>query len=345
MRAIFAPMPVGDYCSALNDEKVIVNEDYQRNDGLWTAQARSFFIESILLEYPIPKIYLYAVVDLSSRTTVKEIVDGQQRSSALKLFYNNRIRLSAKIETERFRGKKYNQLDDEDQTRFLSYQLPIDQFSGVPESEVREAFRRMNSSNVPLNEEEQRNAKFQGPFKWFIHHLGQEFNSRLFALRLFSKRDLVRMSDSKTYADIAFVIDHGFATTKAPQLDALYRKYNASFDDEERFLTLISSGIESFLAKPSLHQPPLLKSHIFQTIVLILIARQNSQPYDEIPELAFPDTAARVAAHRFTLDDLVAALVDPQNYPELGEFTSSTLQKTNVAEARMIRYIYFKAAI
>jgi uncharacterized protein with ParB-like and HNH nuclease domain len=165
MKANAAPMSVADYCHDFNNKKIVVNDEYQRNVGLWTAQARSFFIESILLEYPIPKLYLHARLDLKSRQQIKEIVDGQQRSQALVSFFNGKQRLTKNIDTEELRGLNYNQLSDEWKSKFLSYSLPIDQFSGAPEDEVREAFRRMNANNVPLNDEEQRNARYQGPFK------------------------------------------------------------------------------------------------------------------------------------------------------------------------------------
>ena len=83
MKANPSPMSVADYCHDYNNGKISVNDDYQRNVGLWTAQARSFFIESILLEFPIPKLYLHARLDLRSRQQVKEVVDGQQRTQAL----------------------------------------------------------------------------------------------------------------------------------------------------------------------------------------------------------------------------------------------------------------------
>ena len=131
MLAIYSPMSVGDYCKSLNDGLITVNEEYQRNAGIWAAYARSFFIESILLEYPIPKIFLYSKVDLKSRSTIKEIVDGQQRSHSLQNFYNKRFRLSSKIDTEELRGLNYNQLSEEYQSKFISYSLPIDEFRGV----------------------------------------------------------------------------------------------------------------------------------------------------------------------------------------------------------------------
>jgi hypothetical protein len=146
MKANSSPMSVGDYCLDINSKKIIVNNDYQRKEGLWSGRARSFFIESILLEFPIPKLYVYARLDLKTRQTIKEIVDGQQRSQALVLFFNGKLTLSKHIETEELRGRRYNQLSDEWKTRFLAYSLPIDQFVGVPEDEVQQAFRRMNAN-------------------------------------------------------------------------------------------------------------------------------------------------------------------------------------------------------
>jgi hypothetical protein len=345
MRALYAPMSVGDYCAGLNDFSIRVNQDYQRNSGLWTSTARSFFLESILLEYPIPKIFLYANIDLSTRRTVKEIVDGQQRSEALRLFYNGKTRLSIKLETEELRGKKYNQLPGEYQTAFLSYQLPIDQFSGVSEADVREAFRRMNSSNVPLNEEEQRNAIFQGPFKWFIQSIGRQFNERLYNIGLFSKRDLIRMADTKSYADIAFALDRGIATTKGTNLNGLYKKYNTSFEQEDHFRELMIYGIEQFIERSDLHDRVLLKPHVFQTIVLILIARRFDVSYADQPAELEPDVAQDTDQHSYELDDLLAALRDPDANPELVKFTGAVGKGTNVASARAIRYLYLDKVI
>lgn len=191
------------------------------------------------MEYPIPKLFLYAKLDLKTRETVKEIVDGQQRSDALIAFFDNRLALSKNLETEELRGLKYNKLPDEWQTKFLSYSLPIDQFSGVKEEEVREAFRRMNANNVPLNAEEQRNAQYQGEFKWFIVSMAEVYKETLLRIGLFSRRDIIRMIDLRLYAEIALSIDQGFHTVNGLQLDRLYKKYNVKFDGGDRFREMI----------------------------------------------------------------------------------------------------------
>lgn len=343
MLANASPMSVGDFCNGLNANKIIINPDYQRNSGLWTSQAKSYFIESILLGFPIPKLFIYSKIDLKTKGSIKEIVDGQQRSGALVEFFNNKLRLSLKAETERFRGKKYNDLEDEDKSKFLAYSLPIDQFSGVDEGSVREAFRRMNASNVPLNEEEQRNATFQGPFKWFVNSLCKEKRERFLAVGLFSKRDLLRMADFKLVADLGYLLEFGIHTTKRQQLDGLYKKYNASFDKEDDFRDKLSFGLDAYLNNSVYHVRSLSRPYMVYSIVAVLIDRKYSLGLRQSAAEMMPDVAKRLATSSFTLDDLIVALSAPENSPELSEFVQTTT-KTNVDKIRATRMLYLDAA-
>lgn len=340
MKANAAPMSVADYCHDFNNKKIVVNDEYQRNVGLWTAQARSFFIESILLEYPIPKLYLHVRLDLKSRQQIKEIVDGQQRSQALVSFFNGKQRLTKNIDTEELRGLNYNQLSDEWKSKFLSYSLPIDQFSGAPEDEVREAFRRMNANNVPLNDEEQRNARYQGPFKWFIVEMADKYKSILSSIGLFSRRDLIRMNDLKVYADIIHTIDAGFETIKGKQIDDLYKKYNATFPQEEVFTKLLTSGVDGFLANKEFHKQVFLRGHVFQTLVLAIIERNHPGTIPKLFGDGWDGLKARVTAENVSLNALSEALGDPDAYPQLFDFVKACTTRTNVESQRLIRFAY-----
>lgn len=345
MKANPSPMSVADYCHDFNNKKIVVNEDYQRKVGLWTSQARSFFIESILLEYPIPKLYLHAKLDLKSRQQIKEVVDGQQRTHALVSFFNNKQKLTSNIDTAELRGLNYNQLDDGWKSKFLGYSLPIDQFSGAPDDEVREAFRRMNANNVPLNDEEQRNARFQGPFKWFIVEIADRYKSVLGTIGLFSRRDLIRMSDLKLYSDIVLTLDSGFQTIKGKQIDDLYRKYNGTFALEAEYGSLLKSSIDKFLEKEELHKGAFLKAHVFQTLILAIA--ENISP-GSIPGLDDPITKAeldRIAALNLPLNILLDGIADPESYPVTDEFVAASTQKTNVHSSRLVRFAYLKTAI
>lgn len=345
MKANSSPMSVADYCTDYNNKKIIVNEQYQRKDGLWSSQAKSFFIESILLEYPIPKLYLYAKLDLKSRQTIKEIVDGQQRTQALVAFYNNKQRLTSNIETAELRGLKYSQIGEEWQTRFLSYSLPIDQFAGAPEDEVREAFRRMNANNVPLNDEEQRNARFQGAFKWFIIQIAEQYKEVFFKAGLFSRRDLIRMNDLKFYSEIILTIDSGFQTVKGKQIDDLYKKYNSVFPQEEQYRTIIKQGLDAYFELEDIRSADLMKAHLFQTIVLSIISLRNDCQFSHGADEKYSDLLAKLAATPVPLNVLIAALNDPEAHPALYDFTQACTQKTNVESSRSIRFIYFREAL
>ncbi|MBH5398439.1 DUF262 domain-containing protein [Bradyrhizobium sp. CNPSo 4010] len=344
MLANASPMSVGDFCNDLKANKITINDDYQRNSGLWSSLAKSYFIESILLEFPIPKLFVYARIDLKTKGTIKEIVDGQQRSGALRDFFNNKLRLSQKIDTDRFRGKRYSDLEDDDKSKFLGYSLPIDQFSGVQEAEVREAFTRMNANNVPLNEEEQRNARFQGPFKWFVNSLCKEKRERFLKIGLFSKRDLIRMGDFKLVADLAYLVDNGIHTTKSAQLDAIYKKYNTSFDREGEFQERLGWGIDTYLSMDAFHDPRLAKPYMAYSIISALIDRKYQLAILEQARNLVPEIAAKVDAAPVSLDDLIVALGSPEDSPQLADFVQTTT-KTNVDTSRAARMLYFDSAL
>lgn len=344
MLAVYSPMSVGDYCKALNANLITVNDEYQRNAGIWAAYARSFFIESILLEYPIPKIFLYSKVDLRSRSTVKEIVDGQQRSHALQSFYNNKFKLSSKIETEELRGKNYNQLSEEFQSSFISYSLPIDEFRGVQPADIQESFRRMNASNVPLNDEEQRNAKYQGPFKWFIQRVSQRYSEPLRQTGVLSRREIIRMGDSRLYSEIVHSIINGFVTTKSAQLDAIYKKFNSTFEHEDQFFIYLQRGIEAAIDDVSGGDRELLRGYMFQSIALVHIDRNFKLGLREKATEAAPDVASSLETIKVDLAVLIDGLREPENHPTLNEFVLST-KGTNVGRAKAVRFLYLDSAI
>lgn len=344
MLAVYSPMSVGDYCKALNDQLISVNDEYQRNAGIWASYARSFFIESILLEYPIPKIFLYSKVDLRTRSTVKEIVDGQQRSHTLQNFYNRKFRLSSKIDTEDLRGKNYNQLSEEYQSRFISYSLPIDEFRGVQPVQIQESFRRMNASNVPLNDEEQRNAKFQGPFKWFIQRVSHRFSESLRAAGVLSRRDIIRMVDGRLYSEIVHTILNGFVTTKAAQIDGLYRRFNVEFEEEERYFSYLLEGISRALVEVASGERELQRGYMFQTLVLVLIDRQFELGLKSKAVDAVPEVAASLAGSSIEMATLVDGLRDPEVHPSLAEFVDAT-KGTNVGRAKAVRFLYLDAVV
>src|SRR6266536_1432263 len=128
MKTNLVNMTIADYCSAFERGEVLINKTYQRSSDVWPSPARSYLIETILKGFPIPKLALHQVTDLRSRKTLKYVVDGQQRSSVIRSFFNNELRLLRSIELAPATNHTYEELPAELQEDFLSYMLYFDQF-------------------------------------------------------------------------------------------------------------------------------------------------------------------------------------------------------------------------
>lgn len=338
-------MTIADYCNAMDRQEIKVNRDYQRSDQVWPEVAKSFLIESILLGFPMPKLYLHSRTDLKTRKTIKEIVDGQQRSRTIHDYFHDKFALNKKLGTEEVRGLRYSDLDEEWQARFISYSLSIDLFVAASDKEVREIFTRMNSYTVPLKPEEKRHAEYQGAFKWFIYDLSRHYSSFLRDIGVFSEKSLVRMQDMKLFTEICHAIDNGVTTTNTRALDGLYKKY----DKDEEGVRVIEEKLGSVLDTIGnfdfLSSSQISRAHIFYSLALAILNR--SYPIPNFSQAALIDLSdvdeveARLSelSEALTLED--AAL----NASPWKEFVEASGSRTNVREQREKRIRAFQRAL
>lgn len=345
MKATPSPMSVADYCEAMEKERIVVNRDYQREMGVWTPYARSFFIESILLGYPIPKIFLYTKFDLKTKKTTKEIVDGQQRSHALQMFYRNKLRLSKNIPSAKWREKRYKDLSEEDQEVFLTYDVPIDEFKGVTEDEVRESFTRMNANNISLNPEETLNAKYQGKFKWFIFEISREHREDLLQSGIVSRRDIIRMADTRIFTDLVSILEDGFITTRPPNIESLYKRYDLEFPMAPVYGEKIGHAFKSWHLIDGGNYERLAKKHIFYTFLSALVAKND-------PALIVNKLDANHRAELEVIQGIGASLtqldlaLDAERPEEkLSAFVAACSAKTNVGQQKFLRFAYLFSAL
>lgn len=336
---------VTDYCKGMERNEITVNKTYQRSDRIWPLAARSFLIETMLLGYPMPKLSLYQRTDLKSKKTVKEIVDGQQRSMAIRDFFNDEYRLSTTIETEDLRGKNYSELDEEHQHAFIEYQVSVDLFLSATEENVREVFRRMNSFTVPLNGEEQRHASYQGKFKWFIHRIGRRFDQALLNAGVFTEKQLVRMADTKLIAEICDALVHGIVTTNKRKLDTLYRNRDVKFPEEAVLEEQITEALTTVLAWSELHDTAIMKPYEMYALVLAAIHMHHRVP--TLEELYKSPKKAKyskslVIANLSALSD---AISNPDDSPDFADFISASSERTNVRQQREERFRWMCRAL
>ncbi len=268
MRAVPTNYTIAQYCKDMKDKDIIVNYQYQRSHQVWPEAARSFLIETILLDYRVPKLYLYQKTDLKSRKTHMEIVDGQQRSRAILDFYNDKLKLPKSSDEPEFAGKLYSELPEEYQRRFLDYSISADIFVSATDEEIRETFRRINSYMVPLNYEETRHAVYQGEFKWFIYRLSKTYEKNLYDMRVFTETNFIRMLDTKLYSEIIHAILYGINLIVAKELDALYDELDKSFPEEKEIEKRFEETMDFLLDLKEIHSTSLMKPYNFYCLFL-----------------------------------------------------------------------------
>lgn len=133
------------------DENELFIPDYQR-DYKWDEKTLSRFIESILLDFPIPYIYIANVsaedLELDGRV---EIIDGSQRIRALDYFVTNQVALQDLKELKALEGFFFEDLPAGRKRRFLRETLRFVELKGdVSESHRRDLFERINSGMKKL---------------------------------------------------------------------------------------------------------------------------------------------------------------------------------------------------
>ncbi len=189
-------------------DEIELTSSFQRNP-VWSTRQKASLIETILLEYPIPELYMQQLT--SSDGQQKHIVvDGQQRIRSVIEYLDGGYELDE--ENGKWAGLAFEDLDSEDRTKIYEYNFLVRVLPTMPEPELRAIFQRLNRNTVALNAQELRHATYWGPFIKLMEELANlEFWS---SLRIFSANDLRRMSDVEYISELAVAILNGLQNKK-----------------------------------------------------------------------------------------------------------------------------------
>ncbi len=199
------PRNIGQLIELLGDNQILIPK-YQRLPNLWSEIKKSRFIESLMLDLPIPLFYF------DERDDKKwYVVDGLQRMSTLEHFVigkggvgNNKSHLilqNLEFLTE-YNGKTWEDLPKDIKRRINSNQVTITLIGkGTPDEVKYTIFSRINQGDVPLKAQEIRTALFQG---YRIDFLESLISSETEIGRLFKKATDSSVK-SKRQEDLDFI--------------------------------------------------------------------------------------------------------------------------------------------
>jgi uncharacterized protein with ParB-like and HNH nuclease domain len=155
--------------------KLILQPEFQRH-FVWDPVKSSRLIESVLLDIPLPVIYL------SQEKDGREyIIDGQQRLTTFFSFIDGKFpngkdfKLTGLKVFDNLNRKTFSELEEDIQDKIRYCKIHAITFKKESSPDLKfEIFERLNTGSVSLNDQELRNCIYRGPYNELLRKLSQE---------------------------------------------------------------------------------------------------------------------------------------------------------------------------
>lgn len=149
-RADYESLSIQDLLNFFADGNLDIHPWYQRR-SVWSNPQRSYLINTIHENKPVPSIYIRHAIDIETEKSIKEVVDGQQRVSAIIAYKSDEF---SSRHPSHERKVRYSGLNRNERAKFLLTKLSIGYLIGASEQDVIEIFGRINSVSKILNPQE-----------------------------------------------------------------------------------------------------------------------------------------------------------------------------------------------
>lgn len=339
MKILRNTLPISDLYNQMKSGELTINRSYQRSQGLWPNNSRSYFIDTVLNEFPFPKVVLRQTVDLKTKKSKREIIDGQQRLTTIRDYINNKFKLTSV--SKKYSGKYFEDLDEDVQATLLSYEVSIDNIITATTEEILEVFRRINSYTLPLNTSEKRHATFQGEFKWFISDLTEIITPFFEVNEVLTLRDISRMMDADLITECCQIRIEGVQNRSAKKLETLYKVNDEEFERKTELEDIILSSFNFIKDNFSqVFEECSIQSYLFYSLMGAVIFNKYSFPTEDNQLADLESTNAFCNDVNNANDELIRLFteanqkVENGNYPE---FVKASVATTHSQKNRLTR--------
>lgn len=335
-------LQISDIIQWYRNKELVINETFQRY-SVWTPQAKTYLIDSILHELPIPKIYLRTILDPKRQSSLREIVDGQQRVRAIVEFADNKFRLTKR--SEDFQGRTYEGLDDGEKEIFLGYTLTVEQLLNAGDDDVIDIFARLNSYTVTLNSAEKRHAEFQTEFKFAVRKASEKFRPFLEKHKIFTLKQRFRMADDEFMAYLFGIVINGITDGGAERLLKLYKEQNDKVFTDEIHRKIIEKLSFAFnfmdTTVPEILAGPLSQHYQLLMMIASILHHQYGIPSGQIGQMPARTKLAsrdKILTGIAELERAFSQDPPPDNYKQFIETSSAATPRI---AGRKVRFLIF----
>jgi len=274
-------------------------------------------------------------LQLPSRRTIHEVVDGQQRIGTIIDFLAGNLRLNRSHGP--YGGSLFDDLPPEAQKKFLSYEFSVDLLVDATDADVLDVFARINSYSLPLNEQEKRNAKFFGAFKQTVYDLGWNYLEFWKRYGILTDKGIARMREAELTSEVLVAMVAGLQDKKK-SLNSFYEKWDERFPNERSLLNQFRHTVRAIetifgdiLAQTNFHRPALFYSLFFVVYSLQFGSKETNASRRILNRGRWE--VLRAALER--LSELIDSEEPPTRY---ARFVAACQRQTDNIQPRRIRH-------
>lgn len=160
----FTVSTINDY---INNEHIVI-PNFQRG-YVWNRTQASRLIESLIIQCPIPVVYLSQNGD-----ETLSVIDGNQRLTSISLFLNNGFPLTGLSTYPELDGLTFNELDPRFQRHIINRTIRCIAILKETHPQIKfDVFERLNTGSVRLNPQELRHGIYNGTLMTKVEELAK----------------------------------------------------------------------------------------------------------------------------------------------------------------------------
>lgn len=214
---------------------------YQRR-SVWPQSFKDYFIDTILLEYPAPTIFLYEEISQDGITRYN-VVDGKQRLSTIFDFIKGMFSVYEDAVKTEYRGKYFDDLIPDVKTSFWSYSFSVEYLPTKDETIINNIFDRINKNVAKLTPQELRHAKYSGKFITACEEMTEWMIEQIPNFPQIAKRSQSQMKDVELIAQILLRFESEPKGYNMDELDIEFSKRDEIWDGKENICERFKQSI------------------------------------------------------------------------------------------------------
>ena len=325
-----------------------IDDSFQRK-FVWIEKHQIKLIETMLIGYPIPEVYIWVKeTHPDTGDTKYSVVDGQQRLSSVKKFIDGDFKLSSKgldNNDRDYSNKYFYELTKEQKSKIWKFPFSVRIIRNQVEREqIVRMFLRLNETSMTLNPQELRNAEFSGEFI----QVSTEIADHPFWERydLFNSYNLRRMLDIQFMSSILMFFRMGIeGETTQTSINKLYDLYNDEYEekkeDKELFYHLIDFADQIAEGHEPTKKLISRKTHLYSLFTVLYAIHEQ---YGELQDSHIVNYR-KLAENYYEEDEIIEKNYSTDEVQLIQEYKELVQQGTRSKSSRQRRFDILKSII